>query len=176
MDEKFWASVKWRQSERHAVLEVVWMGWIEGFGAESACGCRVSGTLHCDFVCGSVSTPQFSPLLLPQCTTLESLCKVTEGQTQPSLMVSTELLVQASLDSSNSCWHCDLEPLVLEESSLLRATVGRGEQRVCPKRLSEILFEAADHWPRANGLLNYKGAHTACWELKVTVWRSIFCC
>lgn len=92
----------------------------------------------------------------------EYLCKVTEEQIQPSLLVSPELLVQASLSSSNNCWHCDLEPLVLEESSLLRATVGKGEQRVCPKRLSEVLFEAAEHWPRGSGLLNYKGAHAVC--------------
>lgn len=129
--------------------------------------------------CVALSPCHSSPLCCSptQCTAL-SLCalKVTEGQIQPSLMVSTELLVQASLNPSSNCWHCDLEPLVLEDSSLLRATVGRGEQRVCPKRLSEVLFEAADHWPRGNGLLNYKGAHMACPGLKMTVWGSIFCC
>lgn len=113
--------------------------------------------------CVAVTTPQLSLLLLPiPMHYSESLCKVTEGQTRPSLMVSTELLVQDSLNSSNNCWHCDLEPLVLQESSLLRATMGRGKQRVCPKRLSEVLFEATDHWPRGSGLLNDKGAHTAC--------------
>lgn len=135
------------------------MGCIEGFGAESVCGYWVSVSLHFDFMCGSVSTPQLSSLLLPHPMHYsESLCKVTEGQTWPRLMVSTELLVQVSLNSSNNCWHCDLEPVVLEESSLLRATVGRRDQRLCPERLSE----AADHWPRVSGLLNYKGAHTAC--------------
>lgn len=62
------------------------------FWGESVSGCWVSGTLHREFVCGSVGTPQLSPLLLPHpmyCS--ETLCKVTEGQTQPSPMVSTEL-------------------------------------------------------------------------------------
>lgn len=48
-------------------------------------------------------------------------------------MLSTELLVQASLNFSSGRWHCDLEPLVFKESSLLTATVGRVEQRICPK-------------------------------------------
>lgn len=56
----------------------------------------------------------------------EYLCKVTEGQIQPSLMVSPELLVQASLNSSNNCWHCDLEPLVLEEKLSLESHSGQG--------------------------------------------------
>lgn len=76
-------------------------------------------------------SPQLSPLLLPHPMHYsESPCKVTEGQTRPGLMVSTKLFVQASLNYSNNCWHSDLEPVVLEESSLLRATVGRGEQSV----------------------------------------------
>lgn len=127
MDEKFWESMKWRQSERHIVLEVVWMGWIEGFGTES-----VSGLL------GLWDSALWLPVWLCQHTTAlslllphpmhysEYLCKVTEGQIQPSLMVSPELLVQASLNSSNNCWHCDLEPLVLEEKLSLESHSGQG--------------------------------------------------
>lgn len=113
------------------------------------------------------------PLAAPLTCYPKALCKVSEGQTQPNLVASTELLVLASLNSSSDCWRCDLEPLMLKESSLLTATVGGGwregnmSQEIC---LKSCLKQQTTG--QGSGQLNCKRACTDCWGLKMMVWVS----
>lgn len=148
MDEKFWASVKWRQSERccfgsgmNGLNRRFW-----GRECQWLLGLWDSALWLCVWPCQQATS---LPLAAPLPNVLHWVSVQGHWRADSAQPDGFHWTVgPGQFELLHNCWHCDLEPLVLEESSLLRATVGRGEQRGSPKRLSEVVLEAADHWLR----------------------------